>query len=228
MTSVKTRKKKRKRQNNTEKKKGAEEKMDLRLILIQTVGSIKVAYNANKSPSSPNPDLLQLSAEDAEAFFAFRVLRKGSLPLDLMLEWKYGVHAHSSSNIPSFVSTVLQDWQDSFGRVTITTTISDDRDGPMGQVQEQGKQNDEDTQHPVQATPIISIRNRLRREAEQCARQLIRSNDCGMPRVQLSVGKQFAHWMEIRMYFQTVETVDSEMGRATPLAGLDERYQPDV
>lgn len=91
----------------------------------------------------PNPGFLQLSAEDAEALSAFRDLRKGSLPPDLVLEWRYDVHAHSPSNVPRFMSTVLQDWQGSFGRVTITTTISDNRDRPMLPVRKQGKHNDE-------------------------------------------------------------------------------------
>jgi hypothetical protein len=73
--------------------------------------------------------------EATEALLAFRVLRKGTLPVDLMLESESDVHAHSSSNIPRFVSTVLQDWHGSFRRVTITTTISDNRDRPMVQVQ---------------------------------------------------------------------------------------------
>jgi len=199
-----------------------------RLILIQAISSIKVGYIANRGPSSPDPGSLHLSAEDAEALSAFRDLRKGNLPPDLVLEWRYDVHAHSSSSDPRFVSRVLQGWQHSFRRVTVTTTTSDNRDRPVLPVQKQSKRNDEGPQHSVQDTPIINIRNRLRQEAEKCARQLVRSNGCGVTRVWLSVEKSFVHGMEINMYFQTVEAVDWATMGATPLAVFDERYRAET
>jgi hypothetical protein len=185
------------------------------LLLVRAIRSIKVprVENLNIYYSNWDSTISRFAKCDEEAMLAFSKLRGADvLPPTLELEWYYHLaHWNMYNKTPTFDSPTLRAWRNMFAKVTITVTIQDSFlittiiNGTLGESSREDKR---------------FIYDKLYQHAAAWAHWLVR--DSNEEEQYFGVSKQAvkSHWTTLRTYSHTMEAVDRNTRRTTPLKPL--------